>query len=57
MFFVSIILFLVGIFTLGISFSLEFAQPFVFIAGVLIFALGLALPIHFGGWSREHHGG
>ncbi|MFT4219257.1 MAG: hypothetical protein QM611_01895 [Microbacterium sp.] len=56
MFFVSMILFVVGIFAFGFSFTVPPFQPFVFVGGLLLVSLAMALPIHFGGTAHEYHG-
>ena len=47
MFLIALILFVGGIFLVGISFSLAPIQALVFIVGILCVAAALALPIHF----------
>ncbi|MFT4230141.1 MAG: hypothetical protein QM602_07635 [Microbacterium sp.] len=56
MFVVALALFVLGIITTGVSFSLPPFQPIVFVAGILLVSLALALPIHFGRWPHERHG-
>ena len=48
MFIVALLLFVGGIYVLGISFSLPELQALVFIGGLLMVTLGIALPMHFG---------
>ncbi|WP_396657119.1 hypothetical protein [Microbacterium sp.] len=57
MFVIALILFVGGIFAMGISFSLVGIEALVFIGGLLAVSLAIALPIHFGGWARENHQG
>jgi len=54
MFIVSLILFIGGMFVLGISFSLPAFQALVFVAGILLVALGLAIPLHLGSATRRN---
>lgn len=46
LFVVSLLLFLLGMFAFGISFSLTAFQGVVFVAGILLVSLAMALPIH-----------
>ena len=46
MFIVSLLLFLLGMFTVGISFSVEGLQALLFVGGILMITVGMALPIH-----------
>ncbi|MGP3536357.1 hypothetical protein ACTU3I_16290 [Microbacterium sp. RD1] len=46
MFIIALILFVGGVFLVGISFSLAPFQALVFILGILAVAAALALPIH-----------
>lgn len=46
MYIVSLLLFLLGMFAFGISFSLEGFQAIVFVSGILLISLAMALPIH-----------
>lgn len=48
MYIVALILFLGGIFLLGISFSLVPLQALVFVVGILCVAAALAIPVHLG---------
>jgi hypothetical protein len=48
MYIIALILFVGGMFLVGISFSLEPIQALVFIVGVLCVAGSLALPVHLG---------
>ena len=57
MFVIALILFLGGMYLMGLSFSLPMLQALVFVAGLLAISLAIALPIHFGGWARENHQG
>lgn len=43
---ISLLLFLLGIAAFGIAFSLPAFQALVFVAGILLIALAMALPIH-----------
>lgn len=45
-FLVSFVLFLGGIYMLGSAFSIEEHQAILFIGGVLVSCIGVALPIH-----------
>jgi hypothetical protein len=47
MYIIALILFVGGMFLIGISFSLAPVQALVFILGILCVAAALALPIHF----------
>lgn len=57
MFVIALILFLGGMYLMGLSFSLPMLQALVFVAGLLAISLAIALPMHFGGWARENHQG
>lgn len=46
MFIVSLLLFLLGMFAFGIAFSLEGFEALVFVSGILLISLAMALPIH-----------
>jgi hypothetical protein len=46
MFIVSLLLFLLGMFALGISFSVAGLQAVLFVGGILLISLAMALPIH-----------
>jgi len=46
MYVVAILLFLLGMFAFGISFSVPGWEPYIFVAGILLVSLALALPIH-----------
>jgi hypothetical protein len=46
MFIIALPLFLLGMFALGISFSIEGFQALVFVAGILLVSLAMALPMH-----------
>jgi hypothetical protein len=46
MFIVALLLFLLGMFAFGISFSIEGFQAIVFVAGILLVSLAMALPMH-----------
>lgn len=48
MFIVALLLFVGGMFVMGISFSLSDLQSLVFIGGFLLVAIGLAIPLHLG---------
>jgi hypothetical protein len=48
MYLIALILFVGGIFLVGISFSLAPIQAVVFILGILCVAAALAVPVHFG---------
>lgn len=48
MYIVALVLFLGGIFLLGISFSLVPLQALVFVVGILCVAAALAIPVHLG---------
>lgn len=48
MFIIALVLFVGGIFLIGISFSVVGLQALVFIAGLLAVAAALALPVHLG---------
>jgi len=52
-FIVSIVLFVVGIVVLGIAFSLPAAQAFVFLGGLLLVIIALAIPMHLGSATRR----
>jgi hypothetical protein len=52
-FIVSILLFVGGMFVLGISFSLAELQALVFVVGVLMVVVGLAIPLHLGSATRR----
>jgi hypothetical protein len=53
MFIVTIVLFVVGLFVLGISFSLPVAQAFVFIGGLALVVIAFAIPMHVGSATRR----
>jgi hypothetical protein len=46
MFIVALLLFLLGMFAFGISFSIEGLQAIVFVSGILLVSLAMALPMH-----------
>lgn len=46
MYIVALLLFLLGMFATGISFSLAGWEAIVFVAGILCIAAAMALPIH-----------
>lgn len=46
MFIVSLILFLAGMFAFGISFSVAGFEAIIFVGGILLISLAMALPIH-----------
>jgi hypothetical protein len=46
MFIVALLLFLLGMFILGISFSVVGFQAVLFVGGILLISLAMALPIH-----------
>lgn len=46
MYVVSLLLFLLGMFAFGISFSLPGLEPYVFVLGILLVSAAIALPIH-----------
>ncbi len=46
MFIVALPLFLLGMFACGISFSVEGFQAILFVGGILLVSLAMALPIH-----------
>ena len=52
-FIVSILLFVGGMFVLGISFSLAELQALDFVVGVLMVVVGLAIPLHLGSATRR----
>lgn len=54
MFIVALLLFVGGIYVLGISFSLPDFQALVFIGGLLLVTLGVAIPVHFGSATRRN---
>ncbi len=45
-FLVSLVLFLLGMFLMGQAFAVESGQAFVFLGGILVTSIGVALPIH-----------
>lgn len=53
MFIVSIVLFVVGLFVLGIAFSLPVAQAFVFLGGFALVTIAIAIPLHLGSATRR----
>jgi hypothetical protein len=48
MFIIALVLFVGGIFLIGISFSIVPIQALIFILGLLCVSAGVAVPIHFG---------
>ncbi|MDQ1206334.1 hypothetical protein SK224_05745 [Microbacterium sp. BG28] len=46
MYIVSLLLFLLGMFAFGISFSVPGFQAVIFVAGILLISAAMALPIH-----------
>lgn len=48
MFIIALVLFVGGIFLIGISFSVIGIQALLFIAGLLCVSAALALPVHLG---------
>ncbi|MBA8815746.1 membrane-bound ClpP family serine protease [Microbacterium halimionae] len=46
MFIISLLLFLLGMFAFGISFSIPGLEALIFISGILLISLAMALPIH-----------
>ncbi len=46
MYIVALLLFLLGMFATGISFSVAGWEAIVFVSGILSIALALAIPIH-----------
>ncbi len=46
MYIVALLLFLLGMFAFGISFSVPGLQAVIFVAGILLISAAMALPIH-----------
>lgn len=46
MYIVALLLFLLGIFCFGIAFSVTGFQAVVFVSGILLLSLAMAIPIH-----------
>jgi hypothetical protein len=46
MFIVALLMFLLGMFAFGISFSVTGFEAIVFVAGILLVSAAMALPIH-----------
>ena len=53
MFIVYGVLFLLGMFLFGLTFSLTAWQGLVFFAGILVISLALALPFHLGHMGKR----
>ena len=48
MFIIALILFLGGVFLVGISFALVPLQALAFVAGILLVTAAIAIPVHLG---------